>query len=240
MCTFTRSFCLPNQKRCKWDVCLLLNYRYIVDHDAPKEWRKLVLQLTASPWTTEASTKERWQLGALTNRKVTSSNRAPSLSSLYYYKVARSLYRDKWITMIRLWWLSQWLVTHGHHLAVTIYLHVAPSTDRHTRLCSTFVNSLASNPDRKVVKMYERYNNLLKSSKIWAYTEISSCGANSSGDDAANTKMSGQKEETSLGPTLRHPKQKFQIGSRCQTFPWNLYSCASCSHLIQLWVPDHS
>ena len=33
--------------------------------------------------------------------------------------------------MIRLWWLSQWLVTYGHHLAVTIYLHVVPSTDRH-------------------------------------------------------------------------------------------------------------
>jgi len=33
----------------------------------------------------EASTRERWQFGALTNRKATSSNRAPSLSSLYYY-----------------------------------------------------------------------------------------------------------------------------------------------------------
>jgi len=30
-----------------------------------------------------------------------------------------------------LWWLSQWLVTHGHHLAVSIYLHVAPSSGRH-------------------------------------------------------------------------------------------------------------
>jgi len=35
--------------------------------------------------------------------------------------------------LIRLWRLSQWLVTHGHHLAVTIYLHVAPSPGRHRR-----------------------------------------------------------------------------------------------------------
>jgi len=51
-------------------------------------------------------------------------------SSLCYYYVALSLYRDKRITKIRLW-LSQWLITHGHHLAVTIYMHVAASTDRH-------------------------------------------------------------------------------------------------------------
>ena len=44
-----------------------------------------LLQLTALPWTTEASTSERWQFRALTNRKATSSNRGPSLSSLYYY-----------------------------------------------------------------------------------------------------------------------------------------------------------
>jgi len=44
-----------------------------------------VLQLTASPSATEASISERWQFGALTNRKVTSGNRAPSTSSLYYY-----------------------------------------------------------------------------------------------------------------------------------------------------------
>ena len=92
----------------------------------------ILLKLTASPWTTEASA--RWQFGALTNRKATSSNRAPSTSSLYYYQVALSLYRDKWTTIIRLWWLWQWLVTYGHHLAVTIYLHVAPSTCRHTIL----------------------------------------------------------------------------------------------------------
>jgi len=46
-----------------------------------------VLQLTASPLTTEASTSERWQFGALTNRKATSRNRAPSTSSLYYYTI---------------------------------------------------------------------------------------------------------------------------------------------------------
>ena len=61
---------------------------------------------------------------AITNRKATSSSRAPSTSSLYYYYVALSLYRDKRITIIRLWWLSQWLVTYRHHLAVTIYLHI--------------------------------------------------------------------------------------------------------------------
>jgi len=58
-------------------------------------WCK-VLQLTASPWTTEASTRERWQFGALTNRKATSSSRASSTSSLYYYQVALSLYGDEW------------------------------------------------------------------------------------------------------------------------------------------------
>jgi len=89
------------------------------------------LQLTASPWTTEASTRERWQFGTLTNRKATSSNIDPSLTSLYYYQVALSLYRDKWTTIIRLWWLSQWLFVHGHHLVVTIYFHVAPSPGRH-------------------------------------------------------------------------------------------------------------
>jgi len=94
-----------------------------------------LLQLTASPWTTEASTSERWQFGALTNRKATSSSRAPSTSSLYYYyyQVALSLYKDKWTMIICLWWLSQsqWLVTYGHHLVVTIYLRVVPSTCRH-------------------------------------------------------------------------------------------------------------
>jgi len=45
----------------------------------------IVLQLTASPWTTKASTRERWQFGAFTNRKATSSNRAPSTSSHYCY-----------------------------------------------------------------------------------------------------------------------------------------------------------
>jgi len=97
----------------------------------------IVLQLTASPWSTEASTSEKLQFGALTNRKASSSNRASSLSSLYYYWVRLSLYRDKRITIIRLWWLSQWLVTHGHHLAVKIYLHVAPSSGRHNSLSMT-------------------------------------------------------------------------------------------------------
>jgi len=44
-----------------------------------------LLQLTASPSIAEASTRERWQFGALTNRKTNSSNRDPSLTSLYYY-----------------------------------------------------------------------------------------------------------------------------------------------------------
>ena len=30
-------------------------------------------------------------------------------------------YMDKWIKIIRLWWLSQWLVSHGRHPVVTIY-----------------------------------------------------------------------------------------------------------------------
>jgi len=33
--------------------------------------------------------------------------------------------------IIRLWWLSQWLVTHVHHLPVVIYLRLAPSPGRH-------------------------------------------------------------------------------------------------------------
>ena len=53
-----------------------------------------LLQLTASPWTAEASKCKRWQFGALTNRKTTSSNRDPSLSSLYYYSVAQLFYRE--------------------------------------------------------------------------------------------------------------------------------------------------
>jgi len=37
------------------------------------------MMLTASPLTTESSTSKRWQFGAWTNRKATSSNRALSL-----------------------------------------------------------------------------------------------------------------------------------------------------------------
>ena len=58
-----------------------------------------------------------------------SSNKTPSsflsTRSLYYYQVAQSLYRDKWITISHLWWISQWLVNHGHRLAVIIRLHVS-------------------------------------------------------------------------------------------------------------------
>jgi len=43
-----------------------------------QDW--IVLQLTASPWTTEASTRERWQFGA-TDRKATSSNRVRRVHS---------------------------------------------------------------------------------------------------------------------------------------------------------------
>ena len=60
-------------------------------YQAPFNIGRHLLQLTASPWTTEASTRERWKFGALTNRKATSSNRDPSLASLYYYYVALSL-----------------------------------------------------------------------------------------------------------------------------------------------------
>jgi len=89
-----------------------------------------MLQFAALPRTAEASTRERWRFGALTNRKATSSNRDPSLTSLfdstshhfqlsigiattvtgdhsatalYCYYVALSLYRDKYTTIIRLW-----------------------------------------------------------------------------------------------------------------------------------------
>jgi len=37
-----------------------------------------VLQLTACPWTNEASARERWQFWA-SNRKATGSNRDPTL-----------------------------------------------------------------------------------------------------------------------------------------------------------------
>ena len=99
-------------------------------HSSHKAWRtinKLMLQVSASPWTTEQDGYP----GCLTNRNATSNNTDPSLISLYYYQVALSLHIDKWITIIHLWWLSQWLATYGHHLAVTIYLHVGPSSGRH-------------------------------------------------------------------------------------------------------------
>jgi len=69
---------------------------------------------------------------SIINGKATSSNRAHSTRSLHWYSVALPLYRDKWITINRLWWLSQRLVTHEHYLAVIIYLHVAPSPGRHS------------------------------------------------------------------------------------------------------------
>ena len=65
-------------------------------------------------------------------QKVTSSKGAPSTSSLYRYYVALLLHREKWITIIRLWWLSQWLVNHGHHPPVDIYLHAASSPSHHS------------------------------------------------------------------------------------------------------------
>jgi len=37
---------------------------------------------TVSLWTAKANTRERWQFGALTNGKATTSNRDPSLTSL--------------------------------------------------------------------------------------------------------------------------------------------------------------
>ena len=51
-----------------------------------------------------------------------------------------SLHWDNWITIIRLWRLSQWFVTYGHHLAVIIYLHVAPSSGRHITSLSISLN----------------------------------------------------------------------------------------------------
>jgi len=87
----------------------------------------LVLQLTASPWTTEASTRERWQFGA--NGKAASSNRAPSLSSLS----ALSLYRDKRITIIRLNMMSS---DNSLVVAITVtYYSWAPSSGDHLFTC---------------------------------------------------------------------------------------------------------
>jgi len=53
------------------------------------------------------------------------------------------IYRDKWIMIIRLWWLSQWLVTYGHHLLVTIN-YMAPSPGCHTnwRLWSSVLSTI--------------------------------------------------------------------------------------------------
>ena len=53
-----------------------------------------LLQVSASPWTIEASTSERWYLAALANRKATSSRRNPSLISLFWYWDALLLYRS--------------------------------------------------------------------------------------------------------------------------------------------------
>ena len=36
-------------------------------------------------------------------------------------------------------WPSQWLVTHGYHLTVTVYLHVATSTHRHITSLSIYL-----------------------------------------------------------------------------------------------------
>jgi len=62
----------------RWIIEILLNHFFAIFKVS-----RPVLQLTASPWTTEASTRERWQFGALTNRKATSNNREPSLTSLF-------------------------------------------------------------------------------------------------------------------------------------------------------------
>ena len=84
------------QTSCICSESVLLGHRFCVSYAFSfmsitskslhaKSWTIKVLQLTASPWTTEASTRERWQFGALTNRKATSSNKDQSLTSLYYY-----------------------------------------------------------------------------------------------------------------------------------------------------------
>ena len=100
----------------------------------------------------------------ITDRKATSSNRDPSLTSLSC-QVALSLYRDKWTTIIRLWWLSQWLVTHGHHLAVAIYLHVGPSSGRHITSLSIIL---------KFYHFYHTFNSQFTSSTLtlWFKTII--------------------------------------------------------------------
>ena len=54
-----------------------------------------LLQLTASPWTAEASTRERWQFGALTNRKATVAIELPrrvhsTTTRLHYHYIGIS------------------------------------------------------------------------------------------------------------------------------------------------------
>jgi len=83
--------------------------------------------------------KRKMVIRGKTHRKATSSNRAPSARSFYWYRVTLLLYRDKWITIIRLWWPSQWLVTRGHHLAMTIYLYMR----RHFQ-AATLINEIIS------------------------------------------------------------------------------------------------
>ena len=85
---FLRNSRLPWKQSLSWNFSLYVIY-FIHSgclSNLCLPWkREHVLQLTASLWTTEASTSERWEFEALTNRKATSSNRSPSLSSLYYY-----------------------------------------------------------------------------------------------------------------------------------------------------------
>ena len=43
-----------------------------------------------------------------------------SLNNITQLILGCTIIRDEWITIIRLWWLSEWLVAYVHHLPVTI------------------------------------------------------------------------------------------------------------------------
>jgi len=76
---FLMMLAVVKQQEINWEVCSDQCRHIYQRYDTGWE----LLQLTESPWTTEASTRERWRFGALTNRKATSSNRDLSLTSLF-------------------------------------------------------------------------------------------------------------------------------------------------------------
>jgi len=80
--------------------------------------RFILLKTWLEPsWVTIFST---WSESSLSHQKSWLESSYWFESRYHCYYVALSLYRDKRITIIRFWWLSQWLVPYGRHLLVTI------------------------------------------------------------------------------------------------------------------------